>query len=82
MTEGYPVLEKKMKELGITKGKVGIDMMAFDITRKLRLGFPDIDFVEGGCVVEEAQLVKAPEEIHVPSYLCQRRGCGHDCHAG
>ena len=30
MTEGYPVLEKKMKELGITKGKVGIDMMAFD----------------------------------------------------
>lgn len=63
MTEGYPILEKKMKELGITKGKVGIDMMAFDITRKLRLGFPDIDFVEGGCVVEEAQLVKAPEEI-------------------
>ena len=62
MTEGTPFWRKKMKELGITKGKVGIDM-AFDITRKLRLGFPDIDFVEGGCVVEEAQLVKAPEEI-------------------
>ena len=63
MSEGYPILEKKLKELGVTSGKVGIDMMAFDITRKLRLGFPDIDFVEGGCVVEEAQLLKSPEEI-------------------
>ena len=63
MTEGYPLLEKKLKELGVAKGKVGIDMMAFDITRKLRQGFPDIDFVEGGCVVEDAQLVKCAEEI-------------------
>ena len=63
MSEGYPQVEKKLKELGVTSGKVGIDMMAFDITRKLRLGFPDIDFVEGGCVVEEAQLLKSPEEI-------------------
>jgi len=63
MTEGYPILEQKMKDLGITSGKVGIDMMAFDITRKLRLGFPEVDFVEGGCVVEEAQLLKCPEEI-------------------
>ncbi len=63
MSEGYPIVEKKLNELGIKSGKVGIDMMAFDITRKLRLGFPDIDFVEGGCVVEEAQLLKSPEEI-------------------
>ena len=63
MSEGYPQVEKKLKELGVTSGKVGIDMMAFDITRKLRLGFPDINFVEGGCVVEEAQLLKSPEEI-------------------
>lgn len=63
MAEGYPVIEKKLKELGITSGKVGIDMMTFETTRLLQKGFPDIDFVDGLCVVEGAQLLKCPEEV-------------------
>ncbi len=63
MTEGYPLVEKKLKDLGITKGKVGIDMMSFGIIRMLQKGFPDIDFVDGHSIVEDAQLVKCKEEI-------------------
>ena len=63
MTEGYPLVEKKLKELGITKGKVGIDMMSFGIIRMMQKGFPDIDFVDGHSIVEDAQLVKCKEEI-------------------
>ncbi len=63
MTEGYPMLERKLKELGIEKGKVGIDMMVFGMVRLMQKGFPNIDFVDGSSVVEDAQLVKCKEEI-------------------
>ncbi|MHB1394106.1 MAG: M24 family metallopeptidase [Clostridia bacterium] len=63
MEEGYPMVERKLKELGITKGKVGIDMMSFGMTKLLREGFPDIEFVEGKSVIENAQIIKCPEEI-------------------
>ncbi|MHB1394105.1 MAG: M24 family metallopeptidase [Clostridia bacterium] len=63
MTEGYPIVEKKLKELGVTKGKVGIDMMTYGIIKKMQQGFPEIDFVDGSSVVEDAQLVKCQEEI-------------------
>lgn len=63
MTEGYPLLEKKLKELGIIKGKVGIDMMTYGIVKKMQVGFPEIDFVDGSSIVEDAQRIKCKEEI-------------------
>ncbi len=63
MTEGFPLLKKKMKELGIIKGKVGIDMMTYGMTKLINEEFSDIDFVDGGSVVEDAQMIKCPEEI-------------------
>ncbi len=63
MEEGYDVVEAKLKELGITKGKVGIDMMKYAMVDKLQKGFPDIEFTDGYCVVEGAQLVKNDDEI-------------------
>lgn len=63
MTEGYPTLEKKLKELGIEKGKVGIDMMSFGIIPMMQKGFPNIDFVEGNSIIEAAQIIKCKEEI-------------------
>ena len=63
MAEGEPLIEKKLKELGVTKGKVGIDMMTFETTRLLCKNMPEIDFVDGACIIEGAQLQKSPEEI-------------------
>lgn len=63
MQEGYPIVEKKLKELGITSGKVGIDMMSFGIIPLLMKGFPDVEFCEGLSVVENAQIIKCKEEI-------------------
>lgn len=63
MEEGYDLVEAKLKELGITKGKVGIDLMKYAMVSKLQKGFPDVDFVDAYCVVEGAQLIKNPDEI-------------------
>lgn len=63
MKEGYDLVENKLKELGITKGKVGIDMMPFSMVEALQAGMPDIQFVDGYPIVEDAQLVKCQEEI-------------------
>ncbi len=63
MKEGYNLVESKLKELGITKGKVGIDMMPFSMVDALQKGLPGIEIVDGYPVVEDAQLVKCKEEI-------------------
>jgi Xaa-Pro aminopeptidase len=65
MKEGYDLVEKKLKELGIEKGKVGIDMMPFSMTERLREGMQSIEFVDGYPVIEDAQIYKCPEEIEL-----------------
>jgi Xaa-Pro aminopeptidase len=63
MMEGYDLVKGKLEELGISKGKVGIDMMVFGMTEALRKGLPDIEFVDGYPILECAQIYKCPEEI-------------------
>lgn len=63
MEEGYNLVEEKLKELGITKGKVGIDLMKFAMVDKIQKGFPDLELVDAYPVVEGAQLVKNEDEI-------------------
>ena len=63
MEEGYDLVEAKLRELGITKGKVGVDMMKFAMIDKIQRGMPDLELVDGYSVVENAQLVKNPDEI-------------------
>lgn len=65
MEEGYDLVAAKLKELGITKGKVGIDMMKFAMIDKIQKGMPDLELTDGYCVVEGAQLVKNPDEIRL-----------------
>ena len=38
MEEGYDLVEAKLRELGITKGKVGVDMMKFAMIDKIQRG--------------------------------------------
>lgn len=76
MEEGYNLVEEKLKELGITKGKVGIDMMKFAMVDKLQKGFPDVEFVDGYCVVEGAQIVKNQDEITLLSVAAQMADIG------
>ncbi|HWQ79865.1 MAG TPA: Xaa-Pro peptidase family protein [Anaerovoracaceae bacterium] len=63
MKEGYELVHNKLKELNIEKGKVGIDMMVYGMVELLREGMPDIQFVDGYPVIEDAQLIKCKEEI-------------------
>lgn len=64
MSEGYPIVEKKLKELGIEEGKVGIDMMPYSMIKLMQEGFPKIEFVDGLSIIENAQLDKCDEEIY------------------
>ena len=51
------------KELGITKGKVGIDHVSMLTLMKLKEAFPKADFVNGDHCVLDAQVIKNSEEI-------------------
>ena len=51
------------KELGITKGKVGIDHISMLTLIKLKEAFPKADFVNGDHCVLDAQVIKNSEEI-------------------
>ncbi len=51
------------EELGITKGKVGIDHVSMLTLMKLKEAFPKADFVNGDHCVLDAQVVKNSEEI-------------------
>ncbi len=51
------------KELGITKGRIGIDHVSMLTLMKLQEAFPKADFVNGDHCVLDAQVVKNSEEI-------------------
>ena len=76
MEEGYDLVADKLRELGITKGKVGIDMMKFAMIDKIQKGMPDLELVDGYCVVEGAQLVKNPDEIRLLECAAQLADIG------
>lgn len=82
MEEGYDLVEAKLRELGITKGKVGVDMMKFAMIDKIQRGMPDLELVDGYSVVENAQLVKNPDEIVLLKANAAAGGYRNDHHAG
>jgi Xaa-Pro aminopeptidase len=51
------------EELGITKGKVGIDHVSMLVLMKLKEAFPKAEFVNGDHCVLDAQAIKNSEEI-------------------
>jgi len=51
------------EELGITKGKIGIDHVSMLVLIKLKETFPKAEFVNGDHCVLDAQVVKNSEEI-------------------
>jgi Xaa-Pro aminopeptidase len=51
------------EELGITKGKVGLDHVSMLTLMKLKEAFPKADFVNGDHCVLDAQVIKNSEEI-------------------
>jgi Xaa-Pro dipeptidase len=60
-------VRKKIKpafiELGITRGKVGIDHVPMLVLLKLQEALPDIEFVDGDQCVLQAEVIKNSEEI-------------------
>ena len=51
------------EELGITKGKIGIDHVSMLVLLKLKEAFPKADFINGDHCVLDAQAIKNSEEI-------------------
>lgn len=63
-------------ELGITKGKIGLDHVPMTVLLKLQEVFPEVEFVNGDQCVLDAQAVKNPEEIKL-----LRSASQHACYA-
>jgi Xaa-Pro dipeptidase len=51
------------EELGITKGRIGIDHVSMIVLNKLKEAFPNAEFVDGDQCVLSASVIKNSEEI-------------------
>lgn len=52
-----------LKELGFTKGRIGVDAGTFVMLEKLKLELPNCEIVDGDACVIEAKAIKNEEEI-------------------
>ncbi len=60
---GVDIVAKALRELGVEKGRVGVDLMPFSLYEPLAQALPACKFVDGLPALEEARLIKCPEEI-------------------
>ena len=75
-TEVKKKFKPALEELGITKGKVGIDHVSMIVLNKLKEVFPKIEFVDGDQCVLAAQVIKNSEELK-----CMRVASQHASYA-
>jgi Xaa-Pro aminopeptidase len=52
-----------VEELGLDKGRIGIDLTYVHLLDALQERFPNAEFVDGDACLQEARLVKGPDEI-------------------
>jgi len=62
-TEVKKKFKPAFEELGITKGKIGIDHVPMLVLTKLKEAFPKAEFVDGDRCMQDAQMIKNSEEI-------------------
>ncbi|HHY37796.1 MAG TPA: aminopeptidase P family protein [Clostridia bacterium] len=63
IAQGLPTVVKALKELGLSKGKVGVDMLPFSLYEPLSEELPDCCFVDGLSALDFARQIKCKEEI-------------------
>jgi Xaa-Pro dipeptidase len=59
------MIAKAFSDLGISKGRVGIDAIIFHLWQSLERNFKNITFEPATEVVSKARRIKAPEELNV-----------------
>ena len=52
-----------LQRLGLTRTRLGLDESAFCLVEALREALPDVDLRDGDAAMQDARLVKLPEEI-------------------
>jgi Xaa-Pro aminopeptidase len=63
ISQGVPLVDNAIRELGLAGGRIGVDMLPFNLYKPLRELLPQADFVDGYPVVEQARRVKHPDEV-------------------
>jgi Xaa-Pro aminopeptidase len=62
--------KRSMVEVGLTKGRVGVDASSFVIIDALEKELANVEFVDGEKVMQEAKLIKTSEEIKLMRISC------------
>lgn len=65
ISTGVHLVEQAIAELGLKGGKIGVDMLPFNLFEPLQKALPQTRFVDGLGVFDRARLIKHPEEVKV-----------------
>jgi len=61
--KGIRLLARGMEDLGLTQGRVGLDITTLPLLNGLKRALPKVNFVDGDECVKEARKIKNQEEI-------------------
>jgi len=61
--KGISVLIQGMEDLGMTKGRIGVDLLTLSILNGLQKAMPKVKFVDGDGCIKETRRIKNDEEI-------------------
>ncbi len=62
--DGVPLIADGVRRLGI-RGRVGVDLLPLGALRRLEQALPDVQFVDGQEVIEDARRIKHPIEVQM-----------------
>ncbi|HHY37797.1 MAG TPA: aminopeptidase P family protein [Clostridia bacterium] len=65
ISEGAPIIIKALEDLGLTEGRVGLDIIPYSVYEYVTEKLPRVKFVDGTGAIDFAQAVKCPEEIKI-----------------
>ena len=64
------ILRPALDEIGFGSGRLGIDQANLSLIESLRENLPDIEIVDGDAVMQQARLIKLPEELPLIEEAC------------
>jgi Xaa-Pro aminopeptidase len=63
ISQGLKTIVGAIHNLGLSKAKIGVDMMPFSLYDPLKMALPNASFVDGSKVLEKARRKKHPDEV-------------------
>ncbi len=62
--DGVPLIADAVRRLGV-RGRIGVDLLPVGALRALERALPDVEFVDGQEIIEDARRIKHPDEIQM-----------------